>query len=274
MPKLIDITPEQRFVGMFIGESGTGKTCAECSFPKPIHVMDFDGRIRGAYGQPWLPMEGITYDFFPPREQGMVQRVNTYLESLQVAASVGQPVPKTLVMDSLTSECFAMLMQAMPLTHNKNAAAGERAGKYLGVTPMSGPEDYGFEAQVTYGILSFFRSVPIPNIIVSAHIIPTYGKADPNNPYSENIVTGEKLSVRDKIGANVGIYFDHVFRFRKTIGAYNKEKFTVEFRSQIARTAFTQLPEGEVDVTGKNFYSEIMMSYVKGQGDATNNSMG
>lgn len=263
MPKLIDITPEQRFVGMFIGESGTGKTCAEASFPKPLHVLDFDGRIRGAWNQKWLPMEGITYDSFPPRESGMVKRLNEYLEGLQVSASVGQPIPKTLIMDSLTSECFAMLMQAMPLTHNKeNKGTGDRAGKYLGVTPMSGPEDYGFEAQVTYSVLSFFRSVPIQNIIVSAHIVPTYGKKDPDNPYSENIVTGEKLSVRDKIAANVGIYFDHVFRFRKTMSA-NTEKFTVQFRSEIARTAYASLPNGELDITSKNFYNDVIMKYVK-----------
>ena len=256
MPKLIDVTPEQRFLALFIGESGSGKTCAEASFPQPSHFMDFDGRIRGAWNKKWLPMEGITYTYYPPREEGMVGKVNTYLEGIQTSASVGQPIPKTLVLDSLTSECFAMLMQAMPLTHSKQAGA-TRTGKYLGITPMSGPEDYGFEAQVTYGIMSFFRSVPIQNVIVSAHIVPIYGKADPENPYSENIVVGEKLSVRDKIGANIGIYFDHVFRFRKSEGSYGKEKFTVQFRGGLCRTAYESLPDGEIDITGINFYEKL-----------------
>jgi len=263
MPKLIDITPDQRFVGLFIGESGTGKTCAAASFPKPVHILDFDGRIRGAMNLKFLPMNDITYDYYPPREQGMVSRLNRYLESLEVSASVGQPIPKTLVLDSLTSETFAMCMQAIPLTHNlDNKGSDKRSGKYLGVTPMLGPEDYGFEAQVTYSILSFFRSIPIQNIICSAHIIPTYGKKDPDNPYSENVIIGEKLSLRDKISANIGIYFDHVFRFRKMMSG-GSEKFTVEFRSEIARTAYSQLPNGQTDITGKNFYSEVIMKMVK-----------
>lgn len=273
MPKLIDITPEQRFIGLFIGESGTGKTCAECSFPKPLHVMDFDGRIRGAMGHKWLPMEGITYNYYPPREQNLAGNVDKYLEGLLTASSVGQPIPKTLILDSVTSECFAMIIQALSLTHNKdNRGTDQRAGKFLGTIPMPGPEDYGFEATFTYGMFSFFRSIPIQNIIVSAHVIPTYGKEDPDNPYSNNVVTGEKLSVRDKIGANIGIYFDHIFRFRKTFSA-NAEKFTVQFRSDIARTAYSGLPNGELDITGKNFYNEILGQYVKETQNVPSNSI-
>ena len=128
---------------------------------------------------------------------------------------------------------------------------------------MAGPEDYGFEANVIYSVLSYFRSVPIPNIIVSAHIVPIYGKEDPDNAFSNNIVVGEKLSVRDKIGANVGIYFDHVFRFRKKEGAYGRDQFLVQFKGGMCRTAYASLPEGEIDITGKNFYNEILLPYIK-----------
>lgn len=263
MPKLIDIAPEARFVGLFIGESGTGKTCALASFPRPCHIMDFDGRIRGAHGQKFLPMDGVTYTPYQPRQLNLPKTIDNYLESLLVASNVGQPIPTTLGMDSLTSECFAMLMQALPLTHSKDLfGSDKRSGKFLGQIPMPGPEDYGFEAVVTYGIMSFFRSVPIPNIIVTAHVVPTYGKEDPNNPFSNSVITGEKLSVRDKIGANVGIYFDHVFRFRKTYSG-NAERFTVQFRSEIARTAYASLPNEEIDITGKNFYNEVLLPYIK-----------
>jgi len=267
MPKLSDITPEQRFVAMFVGESGTGKTCAACSFPKPLEDLDFDGRIRGAWNKPWIPMEGISYEFFPPRQNGMIEGLNKKLEAMQLVADMGSaaamPLPKTEVLDSLTSECFAMVMQAMPLTHSPGGKGEQKKGKYLGITPMAGPEDYGFEAQVTYSLLSWFRSMPIPNIIVTAHVVPIYGKEDPGNPFSNNIVVGEKLSVRDKIGANVGIYFDHVFRFKKGEGAFQKEKYTVQFRGGLCRTAWDFLPDGEVDITGINFYEKLMSYFSK-----------
>jgi hypothetical protein len=263
MPNLIDVTPDQRFVGLFIGPSGSGKTCAECSFPKPLLNLDFDGRIRGAFNQTFLPMEGISYESFPPRKPGLVTTLDKMLEAIDMAGRVQQPIPRSLIMDSLTSECFAMLCQSSPLTHSDGKTQGQpKKGKFLGTVAMAGPEDYGFEAQMTYNIMSWFRSVPVQNIIVSAHVVPVFGKEDPNNEYSNSIQIGEKLSVRDKIGANIGIYFDHVFQFRKS-EENGKEKFWVKFRGELARTAFKELPEGWVDITGKNFYNDVLMHYAK-----------
>ncbi len=34
------LSNETRFVGLFVGRSGNGKTVAECSFPGPIKVYD------------------------------------------------------------------------------------------------------------------------------------------------------------------------------------------------------------------------------------------
>lgn len=262
MPNLKDITPDQRFVGLFVGESKHGKTCAECSFPKPVHVLDFDGRIRGAWNQPFLDMDGVTYDSFPPNMEGLVDKLNQKLEAFDTAARVGQWIPRTLILDSLTSECFAMIRQALPLTHQKANQGEKKKGKWLGPVAMTGPEDYGFEANATYGVMSFLRSLPIPNVIVSAHIVPVFGKEDPSNEYSNTIKVGEKLSVRDKIGANIGIYFDHCFRFFKTADE-TRERYWVRFRGQLEATAFAELPYGDIEITGKNFYNDVLMSYVK-----------
>ena len=62
MPRATNLTPESRFMGLFIGPSGCGKTVAECSFPGPIKVLDFDGRIRGILGAAWLDKALIEYD--------------------------------------------------------------------------------------------------------------------------------------------------------------------------------------------------------------------
>ena len=268
MPKAIDLTPEFRFMGLFIGQSGSGKTVAASSFPKPLENWDFDGRIRGILGAPWLVKEGIIYEPFPPKENGLIERINKRMESLQAMAITNQLSQQTEVLDSLTSECFAMCCQGLKLTHvsAKDASqANPKTGKYLGPIAMLGPADYGFEAQVTYDILSFFRSLPIPNVIVTAHIVDRYGKQigtdGKPDQYSESVVIGEKLSVRDKIGANVMVYFDHVFRFEKRLIG-SEERFFVQFRGDLARTSYAKLPNGEVDITGKNFY-ETMMNYVK-----------
>jgi hypothetical protein len=126
---------------------------------------------------------------------------------------------------------------------------------------MSGPEDYGFEAQATYDILSCLRSIPLKAMIATAHVVDRYGKVDPDNPFSESIVVGQKLSLRDKIGQNIGIYFDHIFQFERRMEGSN-EKFYVKFRSSVACTSYAELPDGEHDITGKNFF-EFMNSFLK-----------
>jgi hypothetical protein len=263
MPSAANLAPDGRFVGLFVGPTKSGKTVAECSFPGPIKVLDFDGRIRGILGASWINKTEIDYEAYPPRvganEKPVYQKVNDDLEALLVMCKTGQNRYKTIVLDSLTSETYAMLCDAVSLTK----------GKMIGTTKMAGPEDYGFEATNTYNIISFLRSLPIQNIIVSAHVVERYGKKNPNDPYSESVVVGEKLSVRDKIGENVGIYFDHCFRFdREVIG--QQEKFFVQFRSELASTSFSSLPFGKVDITGKSFYNELMrLAKGEGQENAT-----
>ena len=266
MPSAADLTPENRFFGLFIGPSGSGKTVAEASFPKPMEILDFDGRIRGLRGAPWIDRSKIEYSFWPPRELGLVDRLNQKLETMELAGRVGQFLPKTLTLDSLTAETFAMVIQSLSLTHSLGAKDAPKSGKYIGRTPMAGPEDYGFEATNTYSILSYLRSISIPNIIVSAHVVDRYGKLDPADKYSESVVIGEKLSIRDKIGENVQIYFDHVFRFWKEDYG-DTEKFFVRFRGGLARTSYSELPGGAVDITGKSLY-EVMMGFIQ-KGKAT-----
>jgi len=260
MPKVSEIQPDARFTGLFIGHSKSGKTVAEGSFPGPQHFMDFDGRIRGLFDIPWIDKSQMTYDYFPPRKPGLIPELNKKLETWMVAgaiASVCDTLPKTLVTDSITSQNYAFLCQSIPLTHSKD---GDK-GKWIGPMAMAGPEDYGLEAQACYDYISYIRSLPIRNIIVSAHLVDRYGKLNPSDKYSASVVIGEKLSIRDKIGENIGIYFDHVFKFEKEmIGG--EDHYFVTFRGDICSSAYSQLPYGRIDITGKNFY-EVMMSYIK-----------
>lgn len=264
MPSAADLTPDSRFVALFVGPKHGGKTVAAASFDQPAEILDFDQRIRGLLGAPWIDRSRIHYESFPPRELGMVNRLNTYLENMLMLHKQGQYPYNTVVADSLTAETYAMLCQAMGFTHTSAKDAtkdNSKKGKFVGPLAMSGPEDYGFEAQATYDLLSFLRSIPIKNVIVTAHVIEKYGKEDPENPFSNSIVVGEKLSLRDKISANIGIYFDHIFRFdRRMVGT--QERFFVQFRGPLACTSYAELPTGEFDITGKNF-ADFMRSYLK-----------
>ena len=274
MPQLIDRPETNRFIGLFVGESGSGKTAAEASFPKPIHFDDFDGRIGGAQGCKWLDLSGIDYDYYPPKQPGTIQKLNARLASLMNVSALAPvlQLPSTHVTDSITNMTFAFLCQAMGLTH-KQGARDEKRGRYIGggggaeggPIAMAGPEDYGLEAQATYDYIAFLKSLPIPNIIISAHIIDRYGK--PIGPdgeeltYADSIVVGHKLSIRDKIAENIKSHFDHVFKFERiSDNLTSAERFYVTFRGGIARTSYSWLPSGRQDITGREFYS-CMMSF-------------
>jgi len=256
LPKLSDRTPGNRFIGLFVGRSGSGKTVAAASFPGMKHIMDFDGRIGGLDGVDFIKREEITYDYYIPRKQGLITEINNKLETLMTASSVGQPIPNTFITDSITSETYAFICQAIPLTHYTDGDKGKKRDKWIGPIAMAGPSDYGLEAQATYDYISFLRSLPINNVIVSAHYVDRYGKADPENPYSDSMVVGKKLSVRDKIGENIQIYFDHIFEFDRDV-INGVERFYVTFRGDLARTSYSWLPPGRHEITGKNFYEFI-----------------
>jgi hypothetical protein len=257
VPKASDLQPGNRFVGLFIGPKHSGKTVAACSFPQPLENWDFDGRINGLLGAPWIDRAKITYDSFPPREQGLIDRINKKCDNAFILAGTSQFDTKSIVLDSITSECIAMITQAKGLTH-----IDSKKGRFIGPVAMAGPDDYNFESTTAFNLLAFFRSIPVRNVIVTGHTIDKYGKINPDDPYSESIVIGEKLALRDKIAAGIGIYFDHIFRFDRRI-IEGKERFFVKFRSELACTSYSELPDGEIDITGKHFYNDVLMHYLK-----------
>jgi hypothetical protein len=276
--KASDLSPtEGRFTALFIGPKHAGKTVAACSFrptnprtPK-IYDFDFDGRIRGIQGATWLDRSIIEYDYFAPRtlngDTYFHERLLNRMNEMDSQSRLMTLPYGTVIADSLTALSTGFMNDAVPLTHEGNK------GMKIRQTLMSGPEDYKFESQNVHLFLSFLRSLPVQNMICMAHVVDKYGKPtaistsgptkgqEVEQQYAESVVVGEKLSLRDKISASIGIYFDHIFRFdRKYIG--NKEKFTVQFKSDIACTSFRGLPEGEIDITGRNFY-DVLYGYVR-----------
>ena len=266
MPQASNLTNESRFMAMFVGPKHSGKTVAACSWISPastkrIKVLDGDGRIRGLLGAPWIDRARVDYDYYPARvanNKSFFERINGDLDAMLVEVTNGKCQYETYVADSATSFCKNLIIDALPLTHEGNK------GKRLGTMNMAGPGDYGFESTGMDAYLSFLRSLPL-NVIMTGHIVDKYDKPTITDergrtykdPYAESVVVGQKLSLRDKIAANITIYFDHIFEFsRQMVGA--EEKFFVEYVSDIACTSFPNLGPGRHDITGKNFYEYTM----------------
>ena len=278
MPSLNDLKPDARFYGLFIGDSGSGKKVAAASFPRPILFLDFDSRIRGLLGAPFLDMKDIgDVEFFPPKTKAgeyTFQKVNDLLEKIQGQCNIGMCKYKTIYIGSITGAAFAFLQDANVLTHK-----GDGKGRKLGPMNMTGPQDYGFESNGIKQFLAFLQYLKdhptgIPNIIVGGHSIPKWGKPGMDKEdismkeveeimdkfkYVDNVILGEKLALTDKLSAIAPTSFDHIFKFSKEMPQYGVEvQHFVEFRGNIARTAHAKLPNGKINITGKLFYEGMM----------------
>jgi hypothetical protein len=257
------LTNESRFNALFVGPSGCGKKAAACTFPHPIKYIDMDGRIRGLLGADWVERKGIDYKYYPPVKTAgqtlMYKELNDDLESLMIQASVNQLPYKTIILASLTGEFYGLLKDAVMLTHQEGGQGGKK-GKYIGSLAIPDPGDYNFVYVAIRNVLAFFRSLPGVNIIVMGHTVAKFAK--PIKPdgtidtYADNIVVGSKLSLTDKASAEIPSGFDNIFEFSKRFDG-NSEHFYVQFRSDIARTTYSKLPNGMHEITRKNFYEFI-----------------
>jgi len=239
---------EQKFLGLFVGRSGDGKSVAAASFPRPMMILDFDFRISGIEGgvssKCLENTSGIEYEQFNARTAAGYTKFDNLLVTWETMRQAGTFPYKTIVIDSMFSMSRVFLAQAHAVLK----------GKFIGSLRMSGPGDYGFEVSATHQVFDFLRMLQC-NVICSAHTIDKYGKIDPNDPYSSNEVKGEKLTVRDQLGESVQAYFDNVFRFSRDQGN-NKLYYRVEFATDLAKNSYGIGP-GQHDVTNKNFHNYL-----------------
>lgn len=261
MPSAENIKPDSRSLNLFVGRSGSGKSAAAYSFPHPLEVLDLDGRIRGGL-VPWVVRKDLDYTYYPskPAKGTTFEALNNKFEAIQVLARQGQYPYKTLVLDSATWFANDMLIDAMPLTHVSGGGDGER-GRKIGSMNVAGPDDYKFQSTAVIQMLAFLKTLPIPHIIVTAHIVNRWGKRrDPNgkiiDPYGPSEVIGEQLVLTDKIAETLPSTFDNVFRFEKVDnGSKVLHKFSAQ--GEMERSTYN-LPYGQIDITGKSFYDFLM----------------
>jgi len=258
MPNAASLTPESRFMSLFVGPKHSGKTVAACSWlstntSKRLKVLDVDGRIKGIQSNSWLDLTRIDYDYFPPRvlekDKTFFERVNSELEALKVLIDTHKCAYETYVVDSATAVARNLVQDAIPITH----AQGK--GSKIGVLEIAGPQDYNFEITGMANLMSFLKALPL-NIIVTAHIEDKWDKPkdDFGNrlQYADSIVVGEKLALRPKVESVLSLNFDHIFRFDRQI-IDRQEQFFVEYVGELACTSFPGLKPGKHNITGRNF---------------------
>lgn len=242
MPDINEYKDEQRIFALFCATSKSGKSTAAASFPKPYHQADFDLRfagVKGAVDQGIIDGKGISYtQFNPTRGLPALEKHLTDLENYYV---IGQFPYKSYEIASLTNLARLLVL----------ASHGLQGGKTLGGLRISGPADFNFESSGTHQVFDKLRTFPC-HIIVSAHIVPKWGKSKGAPEYAPQEVIGHRLSVRDNLGENVQTYFDNVFQFSREMRD-EKLHYYVEFANDLAGNTWG-IPPGKFEITNKPFY--------------------
>lgn len=252
MPLLENVDHSTRSTTLLVGRSGGGKTAAGLSYPKPMKVLDLDGRIRGGM-VPWVNIKDIDYTYIPskPPVGTVFEIINQELEAIQVLINTGRLNIKTLFVDSLTWEATDLLLDAIKLTHAGPNKQGQEAGRRIGTMDMSGPEDFKFQSTGMIQTLAYLKTLPIAHIVASAHIIPRW-IPNPQNKFGDKIESGERVDVTDKLAEKIPSMFDNVYRFERD----GQQVQFQAWQGDLARSVYP-IPAGNHNISGKNFYQFI-----------------
>ena len=234
--KATDLKEEIQIRGLLVGRKGCGKSTAASTFPKPMLIIDIDKRIQSLRG-----VKGVEYIQFKKLNFEELQET-FYQLSLQVDR--GTYKYKTLLFSSTTSLQTFLLEEALILIPQEGK-------QQIGKLKIPGMRHYLYcsEAinQLLLNQLFYFPG----NVLLEAHVVTKFNKT--GDPVGQMLLNTEKISER------IPTFFNEVWEFSKELGASPSvpPRHYVNFKSDIADTAFTQLPFKQIDITGKKFYPEL-----------------
>lgn len=258
---------------LFVGRSGSGKSCALTSFPKDLYEFDIDNRFRGAASSiKWIGVEEfkrIEFDFYNPKDG--FDAIDSKLNQLANDIEAKRSNIRTISFESVSALIFLLTLDSQRKRGVKGSP-GSFAGKVRGRVEFLHPDDYNY-CSTALRLIMFNYIFPLNemgiNTIFSAWIADKWGRPKSSKEFDMPEVIGEKIlgpgnTVEEFIG-----YFDEAYYFRKNEGIVmgKPPKYTVEFNGSFAKTAYP-LPPGEFDITGKSFFpmwEELVRESMKGE---------
>lgn len=196
MANLVDLANSAQVKLLVYGDSGAGKTCLAGSFPGPIHICDFDGKVNSlaSFLKGSAKASEISYESYTPIDTkgGASRKFNDDMGALRKNGKF----PATLVIDSLTTfsdEGMNFLMEMNPAV--KRMATG--------VVKVPAQQDYGIARIWFKQMIQTILTFPC-NVIFTAHIHVE------KDELTGAIVRSPMLS--GKLKQELPIYFEEVYR--------------------------------------------------------------
>ena len=204
-----DIDEHAPVMGLFKGESGTGKTTAACTFPRPIKVWSLDDRMKSV--AMYLKKHEMASDIeiMAVGPQDFVRFIDDFGKTAdpysQAAMFHDGRQFKTFVLDGLTSLGTMILQYCISVRGSKTK---ERC---KGIIKLPEIDDFMGESNALEKILSYARKInETANFIMTAHEVEakSFDITTKTTHESRSLLTGGS-----KVAAKVPIYFDEVWHF-------------------------------------------------------------
>lgn len=256
MPNTKDLKLGGRFMGLFIGENGSGKTIAEASWYEagPIKIFDFDGRMKPIkLMYPQADIEFVTVGPMKVPSMGIID----YKQFCQQFEDLQDDCPwATVCVDSFTSLSATSITYQLSdsIAENKRAAVGRLTATGF---RLPGFDEYNSETTSITQILDVAKILPC-NIIFTAHpLVKTKSSTKKGEPATEIRTIA---SYGSKIAGFAPGYFDEVYWF-KTEPSMNagappeRYVYTQGTPDFFAKTALPLI--GRIDITNKRLFREI-----------------
>lgn len=248
MPKTSDLKIDGRFMGLFIGDNGCGKTVAAAGWPGPIMFYDFDGRMQPVklFYPKRTDIEYITVGIDPdsrnPNVIGFMQFCQQF-EDLQDRCKWG-----TVVVDSITA------LTATSVAFQLGIKTGRKGKVLAGGIQVPTWDEFNGETMVVQQILEVAKILPC-HVIFTAH------------PVTKSDIVGGTVKKARSIAAYgtktpslVPIYFNEIYRFAveppdSPNTPAKRSVMTQPDGFEMAKTALPLPPR--IEITGKSLYKRI-----------------
>lgn len=252
MPKTSDLELGGRFMGLFIGVNGTGKTIAAASFPEPILILDFDGRVAPVR---FFYPNKTDIEYWTVGLDGDTRRdVIGFTEFCDKMEKLQDNCPyETVVVDSYTSYSAVAVLHQMGMR-------GEDVKKTKGGLPIPDWDEYKGETGVALQILEIAKILP-SHFIMTAHPVSaakTTKQGGSANEVLASIIKGSSLATYGwKTPSFLPNYFNEMYYFFNDVSGQMGQEVrrkiqTVSVGEIVAKTALP-LP-AIIDVTNKPLY--------------------
>ena len=234
--KTSDIDLGEKFMGLFKGMNGVGKTCAAVTFPKPLKVFDFDGRMNSVKHQ-W-PNEDVDYDLYGPTN---FHKFRDEFEALQ------DRCPWQTIVVTLTSMCNTIITYQLKMKGQENK-------KSKGGLVVPSFDEYNGETTIITQVLDIAKILPC-HVIFEGHPVQ---KIDITGGVTKRY--SSLVSYGTKVASFAPGYFNEIYHFYldKPLRVGDKARRIALTEGTDEEFAKTALPlPAKLDYTNARFFDVI-----------------